>query len=141
MSHRPEFSSSVRDSILTLVYEIWYTLFSKDGLIFFSSLSLDLMMVTASHLPRMEMCKKLKQLLFLNWTITYWTLHCRFVHLVCFIAICFDSLKSSRQSGGPNSTSSSNFCSQESSDAQENPLHLRDPTQEFMSYKQRLRSH
>lgn len=39
MSHRPEFSSSVRDSILTVVYEILYTLFSKDGLIFFSSLS------------------------------------------------------------------------------------------------------
>ncbi|KAH0875326.1 LOW QUALITY PROTEIN: hypothetical protein HID58_072688, partial [Brassica napus] len=50
-------------------------------------------------------------------------------------------LNSPPQSGGPNSTSSSNFCSQESSDAQEDPLHLRDPTQEFMSYKQRLRSH
>ncbi|KAG2271343.1 hypothetical protein Bca52824_065898 [Brassica carinata] len=45
------------------------------------------------------------------------------------------------QSGGPNNTSSSNFCSRESSDAQEDPLHLRDPTQEFMCYKQRLRSH
>ncbi|KAF3526759.1 hypothetical protein F2Q69_00050957 [Brassica cretica] len=44
-------------------------------------------------------------------------------------------------SGGPNNTSSSNFCSRESSDAQEDPLHLRDPTQEFMCYKQRLRSH
>ncbi|KAG5393118.1 hypothetical protein IGI04_023081, partial [Brassica rapa subsp. trilocularis] len=50
-------------------------------------------------------------------------------------------LNSPPQSGGPNNTSSSNFCSQEISDAQEDPLHLRDPTQEFMSYKQRLRSH
>ncbi|KAH0914774.1 hypothetical protein HID58_029220, partial [Brassica napus] len=48
-------------------------------------------------------------------------------------------LNSPPQSGGPNNTSSSNFCSQEISDAQEDPLHLRDPTQEFMSYKQRLR--
>ncbi|KAG2292290.1 hypothetical protein Bca52824_038959 [Brassica carinata] len=50
-------------------------------------------------------------------------------------------LNSPPQSGGPNNTSSSNFCSRESSDAQEDPLHLRDPTQEFMCYKQRLRSH